>query len=76
MPFQQLRANRNNYAYPAVALGGNFEGLNSIQYDSTTDLDNYIHNLLNAPTQNEQILGYLSVLESPEFLSRSDAENV
>jgi hypothetical protein len=62
MPYQQLRANRNNYDYPAVALDGNLGQFNVVHFGSMTALDNYIHNLIVSPDQHEKILGYLSVI--------------
>ena len=62
MPFQQIRQNRNNYAYSAVALNGNFNALNVRHFGTTTALDDYISGLLNAQDINSKILGYLSVV--------------
>jgi hypothetical protein len=60
--FAKLQNNRNNYAYPAVALDGHFQQPTIRQFQSTMDMDDYIHNLLHSLNHDEKILGYLSVV--------------
>ena len=62
MPCQNLKNRRNNYAYPAVALQGEYNNPEPVHFDSTTAMDEYIHGLLMSENPQQKVLGYLSVV--------------
>ncbi|CAD6872395.1 hypothetical protein [Methylomonas fluvii] len=48
--------------YPAVALRGNYRNPDVEYFNTTTAMDNHIHELLLSDNSQEKILGYLSVV--------------
>ena len=62
MRCQNLRNRRAAYAYPAVALQGEYNNPEPIHFKSTVEMDEYINGLLLSEDLQRKILGYLSVV--------------
>ncbi len=62
MQYQSNLQQRNNYSYPTVALAGSLDKLQILKFNSTTEMDTYIHMLLHSTDINLKVIGYLSVI--------------
>lgn len=59
---EALRAGRELYRYPAVALEGELEDLRHVEFRDVFGLEIYLQKLLRAPSADDVVLGYLSVI--------------
>ncbi|NNJ18978.1 hypothetical protein CSV86_029665 [Pseudomonas putida CSV86] len=58
----KFKEHREAYSYPFVALTGTLGQHNHIEFDTSSELDAYHHQLLRSTRDEQSVLGYLSVL--------------
>jgi len=58
----KFKKHREAYSYPFVALAGTIGQHSHIEFDTSSELDAYHHQLLRSTQDEQSVLGYLSVL--------------
>ncbi len=62
LPHEYLQAQRNAYAYPAVALDGNAQAYTERDFETTHALDHFLHSQLVSENAENKLMGYLAVI--------------
>lgn len=58
----KFKEHREAYSYPFVALTGTIGQHSCVEFNTSSKLDAYHHQLLRSPQDEQSVLGYLSVL--------------